>query len=119
LAAEPRAHEQLVARHLRVCRDLLERRDERARGAHPLSLPLELAVERLLELFVGDRAVDEDAVDEERRRAADARLLPGLLVRFDGRALLAAVEALVEPRHIHPDVLRVPLEIIDGELLLF
>src|SRR5438445_2005687 len=41
----------------------------------PSSLPLELAVDRVLELLERHRAVDEDAVDEERRRPADARFL--------------------------------------------
>src|SRR5229473_5958377 len=68
----------------------------------PLSLPLELAVDRVLELLVRHGAVDEHAVHEERRRPADARLLAGLLVRLDQRALLAAVQALVEPRAVEP-----------------
>src|SRR5712692_11419729 len=57
----------------------------------PLSLPLELAVDRVLELLVRHGAVDEHAVDEECRRPADARLLARLPVRLDQRALLAAV----------------------------
>src|SRR6266852_4357933 len=84
----------------------------------PLSLPLELAVDRVLELLVRHGAVDEHAVHEERRRPADARLLAGLLVRLDQRALLAAVQALVEPRAVEPQLLRVALQVLDGELLL-
>src|SRR5206468_10166416 len=38
-----------------------------------LPLLLQLAIDRLLDLLVRLRAVDEDAVDEERRRAVDAR----------------------------------------------
>src|SRR6266705_2573903 len=79
----------------------------------PLSLPLELAVDRVLELLVRHGAVDEHAVDEECRRPADARLLAGLPVRLDQRALLAAVQALVEPQ-----LLRVALQVLHGELLL-
>src|SRR5713226_3296513 len=84
----------------------------------PLSLPLELAVDRVLELLVRHGAVDEHAVHEERRRPADARLLAGLLVRLDQRALLAAVQALIEPRAVEPQLLRVALQVLDGELLL-
>src|SRR5712671_689003 len=70
----------------------MKEREVRMRSA----LPLELAVDRVLELLERHRAVDEDAVDEERRGPGDARLLAGLLVRVHHRALLAAVQALVE-----------------------
>src|SRR5207245_3336567 len=63
----------------------------------PLPFPLELAVDRVLELLVGHRTVDEDAVDEERRRPAAARLLAGLLFRLPHRALLPAAAPLTEP----------------------
>src|SRR5437899_3524111 len=84
----------------------------------PLPFPLELAVDRVLELLVGHRTVDEDAVDEERRRPADARLLAGLLVGLHQRALLAAVEALLEPGAVEAEVLGIALQVVDRELLL-
>src|SRR3989440_3982362 len=84
----------------------------------PLPFPLELAVDRVLELLVGHRTVDEDAVDEERRRPADARLLAGLLVGLDQRALLAAVEALLEPGAVEAELLGIALQVVDRELLL-
>src|SRR5882762_7898393 len=84
----------------------------------PLALPLQLALDRVLELLVRDGTVDEHAVDEERRRPSDARLLAGLPVRLDQRALLATVQALVEPRAVESQLLRVTLQVLDGELLL-
>src|SRR5438552_5702686 len=88
------------------------------REVRMLALPLELALDRVLELLVRHRAVDEDAVHEERRRSVDSRFLPGLLVGLDHGPLLAAVQALVEPRAVEPGLLRVSLQVLDGELLL-
>src|SRR6266849_2922339 len=84
----------------------------------PLSFPLERALDGVLELFVGDRAIDEDAVHEERRSSGHARFLPGLLVGLDQRPLLAPVQAFVEPRAVQAQVLGVALQVVDGELLL-
>ncbi len=56
----------------------------------------ELPVDDLLELVDGLRAVQEDAVDEERRRAAHPGREPGLLVGIDRLLLVARVEALTE-----------------------
>src|SRR5205807_2462001 len=66
---------------------------------------LELAVDGVLELLVGDGAVQEDAVDEECGRPVHARLLSVLLVGVHLRRLLAAVEALVELALIETEVL--------------
>src|SRR5260370_4837092 len=79
---------------------------------------LQLPIHRLLELLVRLRAVDEDAVDEEGRRAVHPRLGPRLLVGGHLLLLRAAVEALIELRRIDAHRLRVPLEIVDGESLL-
>src|SRR5438132_3325547 len=83
-----------------------------------LPLLLQLAVDRVLELLVRDRAVDEDSVDEERRRPAHPRFLAGLLVGFHQRLHLAAVQALVELRGVEPDLLGVALQVGDRQLLL-
>src|SRR5438046_1750117 len=82
-----------------------------------LSLP-QLPIDGLLHVLVGLRAVDEDAVDEERRRSIHARGRSRLQVVVDQRLLFPAVEALVELRRVHPQQLGVSLEIRNRELAL-
>src|ERR671938_589269 len=86
----------------------------RQAAAHSQELLLrdgrELLVDERLELLVGLRAGEHDAVHEERRRAGHADLLARLLVRLDELRLLAAVEALVELGLVELQVLRVALQ---------
>src|SRR5689334_22714218 len=76
----------------------------------------ELAVDDGLEGVERLRARERVAVDEEGRRAGDARVLARLLVRLDGLRLLAGVEALVELRRVELQLARVLLQLGDLEL---
>src|SRR5215218_3011170 len=75
----------------------------------------ELVVDDRGDLIDRHRAVDEPAVDEHRRSAADAGLRARLLVGLDGRGLLAGIEALVELVGVHPQLGRLGLELLDAE----
>src|SRR4051794_39713178 len=63
-------------------------------------------------------AVDEPAVDEHRRGAADAGRRAGLDVGLDGRGLLAGIEALVELVGVQAQRGGLGLELVDAELAL-
>src|SRR5712692_9605616 len=82
------------------------------------TLPLQLAIHRLLDLLVRHRAVDEDPVDEKRRRSVHSRLVARLLVRLDQGLLLAAVEAFIEFCRIEADGFCISLQIVHAQLLL-
>src|SRR5919206_2202593 len=83
-------------------------RASRALGA--ALLPRQLAVDERLELLVGLRAREHDAVHEEGRGAVHAHLLARLLVRLDDLRLVAGVEALVELALVEAQLLRVALQ---------
>ena len=85
------------------CSPSTSRRRRRSFGVPAAIFACALAsscVDRLLELVERLRAAEEDAVDEERRRAVDARDLAGVEVLVDLVGPLVAVEARLELRDV-------------------